>query len=567
MRRRRCGRAIASSALARGDKEVMESRSRRLRAVLPLAILSLALQTASFVAPAASGDFFRHTPPRLCAPLTVEKYGSASLHVSLDGMRSIQTKATLPPPPRDSVRLVFVSDTHGQLADIDIPHGDILCHTGDITFCAGGGLSSLEGFNRQLAALPHAHKVVIAGNHDKRLEQLGRYGTRRLLSAAHYLENSAVRLCGLHIWGSPYSPPHKRKRSSNSAFQYTDEFQKNLWRYVPNDVDVLLTHGSADDSLSLASAISRTQPYLHAHGHDHQLHGATLEWPRAARSSVVGSSSGGGGGGGSGSGGDAGAGVPEQWGLPNLPSSDWDDAFGHRPAGTRPRLITINAAICNKGYSPVQLPVVVDLPRAPSPRPRRHTDTRGTRGTSSGTSTNRLVGRSSSKANANAATAARLASWRRGPPSTPSTGGGRGRGGGARRGGRGSGRRAEPEHVQQQRMATAVVERGFEGAADSHAATDADGTHKERAPPWFLRKRKGRQQRDHAAQQAAPAGAGAAAGGAAEQRPHPSARHAERDGRRPAGGGGGRSGSGSPGSGGRGGGNKRPRPKSPPPRK
>lgn len=123
----------------------------------------------------------RAPPPRLCAPLNTDKYGRASLHVSLDGTRSIHQQSSLPPKPADTVRLVFVSDTHSQLEDVDVPPGDVLCHTGDITFCAQGGLDTLEQFNNQLKKLPHTHKVVIAGNHDRRIEQLGRFQVRRRL--------------------------------------------------------------------------------------------------------------------------------------------------------------------------------------------------------------------------------------------------------------------------------------------------------------------------------------------------------------------------------------------------
>ena len=143
-----------------------------------------------------------------------------------------------------------------------------------------------------------------------------------------------MRLNGLHFWGSPFSAKHKR-RSSNGAFQYKEEFQRTrLWRYVPNDVDVLLTHGSATEVPLLAATIERTAPYVHAHGHDHELHGATLEWP------------------------------PEQQaqGQQGLPRE------GQQPQGQaqRPQLITVNAAICNKHYEPLQLPIVVDLPACPS---------------------------------------------------------------------------------------------------------------------------------------------------------------------------------------------------------
>ena len=192
------------------------------------------------------------------APLTTLRYGTAALHVDLYGTRAVQRLSALPPQLPGSVRVVFVSDTHSQLADVEVPPGDIFCHTGDITFCANGGLQTLLEFNAQLAELPHAHKVVIAGNHDKRVEQLGRLEVRapscvrqctlhsvrlctrspppeaaahnvahlnacaqmrRLLSAAHYLENSGVRLCGLHFWGSPFSMRHKKKKSSNVAYQ------------------------------------------------------------------------------------------------------------------------------------------------------------------------------------------------------------------------------------------------------------------------------------------------------------------------------------------------------------
>jgi predicted phosphohydrolase len=135
----------------------------------------------------------------------------------------------MPPKPESSVRVVFISDTHSHLGEVSLPMGDVLCHTGDITFCSSGGKQTLEKFNQELAALPHPHKVVIAGNHDRRIEQLGSATTREILSSAHYLENSGVRLEGLHFWGSPISARRKRK-SSNTAFQYSEERQRLIWK-------------------------------------------------------------------------------------------------------------------------------------------------------------------------------------------------------------------------------------------------------------------------------------------------------------------------------------------------
>ena len=67
----------------------------------------------------------------------------------------------MPERPEGCTRIVFVSDTHAQFGELKLPHGDVLVHTGDITFCARGGLNALRDFNTQLAAQPHAHKIVI----------------------------------------------------------------------------------------------------------------------------------------------------------------------------------------------------------------------------------------------------------------------------------------------------------------------------------------------------------------------------------------------------------------------
>ena len=107
-------------------------------------------------------------------PLNVQRYGrGACLHVAPTGVRRVCRTTELPGQPKRSVRLVIISDTHSQLDAVTIPAGDILCHTGDITFCARGGRTALADFNEQLRSLPHQHKLVIAGNHDKRIEQLG----------------------------------------------------------------------------------------------------------------------------------------------------------------------------------------------------------------------------------------------------------------------------------------------------------------------------------------------------------------------------------------------------------
>ena len=45
--------------------------------------------------------------------------------------------------------------------------------------------------------------------------------------------------CGIKIWGSPYTPEF-----NNWAFPLkTEEAKQELWQQIPNDIDILMTHG------------------------------------------------------------------------------------------------------------------------------------------------------------------------------------------------------------------------------------------------------------------------------------------------------------------------------------
>jgi len=63
------------------------------------------------------------------------------------------------------MRIVALADTHGLHRQIIVPPGDLLIHAGDLT--RHGEVDELRDFNVWLGALPHRHKLVIAGNHDR----------------------------------------------------------------------------------------------------------------------------------------------------------------------------------------------------------------------------------------------------------------------------------------------------------------------------------------------------------------------------------------------------------------
>jgi len=68
------------------------------------------------------------------------------------------------------MRLVCLSDTHGLHRRIEkVPDGDVLIRAGD---CLGQGtLANVEDLDDWLGMLPHRHRLVIAGNHDRAFQE------------------------------------------------------------------------------------------------------------------------------------------------------------------------------------------------------------------------------------------------------------------------------------------------------------------------------------------------------------------------------------------------------------
>ena len=115
------------------------------------------------------------------------------------------------------MRLVLISDTHGQHRKFDIPEGDVLIHAGDFMW-SGRNYEEIIDFDVWLGSLPHKHKIVIAGNHDILFEQ--QYSARNHLTNATYLQDSGIEIDGLKFWGAPWLPasePQDRRGRPDDA--------------------------------------------------------------------------------------------------------------------------------------------------------------------------------------------------------------------------------------------------------------------------------------------------------------------------------------------------------------
>jgi Icc-related predicted phosphoesterase len=173
------------------------------------------------------------------------------------------------------VRIVCISDTHNRTDGLSIPDADVLIHAGDLT--DRGTRDHLVHATRWLAGLPHRHKILIAGNHDFIFQQ-DPATARALTRDVTYLEDSGIEIEGIRFWGSPWQPWF-----GDWAFTLPrGEKLRDRWALIPDDTDVLITHGPPLGHGDLTSsgeragcvdslnAVRRIGPGLHVFGHIHE---------------------------------------------------------------------------------------------------------------------------------------------------------------------------------------------------------------------------------------------------------------------------------------------------------
>jgi Icc-related predicted phosphoesterase len=179
------------------------------------------------------------------------------------------------------MKFVCISDIHCFWDSIDVPHGDALIIAGDITNT--GKPSDIEAFGKWVEKLPHRYKILIAGNHDLWFERFPELA-RDLVPSVIYLENNMVEIEGIRIWGSPVTP-----KFYHWAFMLDGPQRERVWKQIPNDTDIVVTHGPPygilDQTLDgqsagckrLARHIKRVKPKYHIFGHIHEGRGVHTE--------------------------------------------------------------------------------------------------------------------------------------------------------------------------------------------------------------------------------------------------------------------------------------------------
>lgn len=159
-----------------------------------------------------------------------------------------------------------------------------MIHAGDIT--AHGSRDNFLQFLEWFSSRAHTHKIFIAGNHDKYLEN----NDQQVLADAKalgliYLCDSGVEIDGVKFWGSPITP-----QFHDWSFMRSEAEIDQHWKLIPEGTDVLITHGPIWGVLdevqrsehvventgcpSLAKRVADVKPSFHVFGHIHECHGS-----------------------------------------------------------------------------------------------------------------------------------------------------------------------------------------------------------------------------------------------------------------------------------------------------
>lgn len=131
------------------------------------------------------------------------------------------------------------SDVHDRFGLLKFPKADLYICSGDATNM--GTIGSFEIFNRVMGECLKqklTKKVLfVPGNHDFGLQD--EYGDSILaLSNMEVLIDKTIELYGLKIHGSPWTPIFY-----NWAFMKREIDLGNKWNLIPDDVNILVTHG------------------------------------------------------------------------------------------------------------------------------------------------------------------------------------------------------------------------------------------------------------------------------------------------------------------------------------
>lgn len=147
------------------------------------------------------------------------------------------------------IKIVAISDTHNEHNKIIIPECDILIHAGDESGL--GREFEIRNFAKWLDKqsvkhiiwTPGNHSVEFANNYPKSIDWFKEECPR-----GHILLHDSIIIENIKIFASPWTPffldwAYNAGRTIIEAAYYQKPFIGDLWKDIPEDTEILITHG------------------------------------------------------------------------------------------------------------------------------------------------------------------------------------------------------------------------------------------------------------------------------------------------------------------------------------
>lgn len=181
------------------------------------------------------------------------------------------------------MKILCISDTHGQHNQLNLVDADMIIHAGDCTNQRDPYLNApeLEVFYNWYKSLPYKYKVYIPGNHDTSFPR----NLVQIPDEIIVLCHNETEIEGVKMFGSPYTPEF----GQGWAYNVDRSKIQRYWNQIPDDTDIIITHGPAkgimdltygrDNNLkqcgcgSLLHTIKEIKPKYHIFGHIHDESG------------------------------------------------------------------------------------------------------------------------------------------------------------------------------------------------------------------------------------------------------------------------------------------------------
>lgn len=199
------------------------------------------------------------------------------------------------------LKFVTISDTHSLHKQIkafqgeNALGGDVIIHAGDAT--NRGEPNEVRDFLKWFGELDFRYRIFIAGNHDFLFERNPTLAKQLCEeNGVILLNHESIVIEGIKIFGSPWTPyffnwAFNAGRSIAESALYKKPLIADLWKEIPSDTDILVTHGQPyliNDELctigghpkgifvgdvDLRKKIEEVKPDIYIGGHIHSGYG------------------------------------------------------------------------------------------------------------------------------------------------------------------------------------------------------------------------------------------------------------------------------------------------------